>query len=48
LEQATNLSKKRKKTKGNEVKLANISTGKETIFQFSNNFPKTGKGSLFL
>jgi len=49
LEQARNLSKKRKQRKGNEVKLVDISTGEETIFHsLSKALRKTGKGSLFL
>jgi len=49
LEQARNLSKERKQKKGKEVKLVDILTGEETIFNSTvEALRKTGKGILFL
>jgi len=49
LEQAIGLSKERKQKKGKEVKLVDILTGEETIFNsIVEASRKTGKGILFL
>jgi len=49
LEQARNLSKERKQQKGKKVKLVDIPTSEETIFNsIVEASRKTGKGILFL